>query len=347
MSQVKKLMMAGGTFSVALGIGFAMQNGDALAARFAADAAVVSEIAPPLAEPMAVVAAAFADDPTSDPAMSAPMTESLSAAIAIPAPMLKPTTPAEPIRLAAVEADAPMTDAMKPDAALPPADCRAEMTAVTAPAAMVTLDLSAPCNASATFVIHHQGMMISALTDADGFASVTVPALAKEAVFIAAFDNGQGAVAAIAAPDVDNFERAVLLWQGDAGVNIQAYENGAIFGAPGNVSVASPRDASVAVAGDGGFLVRLGATGAVNPLMAEIYTYPVGVTARDGSVDLNVEAEITSVNCGRDIAAQSIQVVPGQDPRATDLTLTMPACDGVGDFLVLNNMFEDIRVAAR
>jgi len=34
MGQLKKIGMAAGTFSVALGIGFVMQNGDALASRF-------------------------------------------------------------------------------------------------------------------------------------------------------------------------------------------------------------------------------------------------------------------------------------------------------------------------
>ena len=30
-----------------------------------------------------------------------------------------------------------------------------------------------------------------------------------------------------------------------------------------------------------------------------------------------------------------------------DLTLTLPGCDAVGDFLVLQNMFEDLTLAAR
>jgi len=39
MANIKQIGMAAGTFSVALGIGFVMQNGDALASRFGAESA--------------------------------------------------------------------------------------------------------------------------------------------------------------------------------------------------------------------------------------------------------------------------------------------------------------------
>ena len=350
MVQVKKLMMAGATFSVALGIGFVMQNGDVLAARFGSEPAVVTDVASPLAEPM-TAASPITLSPALlaviEPALPSLMPEPLKSAIALPTPMPKPAAPATPLRLAMVKADTPLTDAPPAGRPIPPLLCEPDMTARNGPAAMVTLSLSAPCATDTPFVIHHQGMMISALTDATGKASITVPALTEAAAFIAAFPDGSGAVATSVVPDVAGYERAVLQWQGDAGVSIQAYENGASYGEPGNVSAQSPGKAADAVSGRGGFLVRLGETGAVNPQIAEVYTYPVGVTAGDRSVDLSVEAEITSANCGRAIAAQSIQIVPGSDPAAVDLTMTMPACDGVGDFLVLNNMFDDIRVAAR
>ncbi len=41
MAKLRKIGMAAGTFSVALGIGFVMQNGDVLASRFGADSAPV------------------------------------------------------------------------------------------------------------------------------------------------------------------------------------------------------------------------------------------------------------------------------------------------------------------
>ena len=81
--------------------------------------------------------------------------------------------------------------------------------------------------------------------------------------------------------------------------------------------------------------------------MVEVYTFPTGTTSRDGSVALSVEAEVTAENCGRDVAAQSIQIDPASTLIAIDLTMTMPKCDAVGEFLVLKNMFKDLTLAAK
>ena len=48
MSRARQFIMAGGTFSVALGIGFVMQNGDALAGRFAEEVPVPTVLSQPI-----------------------------------------------------------------------------------------------------------------------------------------------------------------------------------------------------------------------------------------------------------------------------------------------------------
>ena len=37
----------------------------------------------------------------------------------------------------------------------------------------------------------------------------------------------------------------------------------------------------------------------------------------------------------------------GLEPSAIDLTMTLPDCDAIGEFLVLKNMFEDLTLAAK
>ena len=81
--------------------------------------------------------------------------------------------------------------------------------------------------------------------------------------------------------------------------------------------------------------------------MAEIYTFPSGMTAVSGDIVLNVEAEVTARNCGRSVAAQSIQISPISDPTIMDLTMAMPECVAIGEYLVLKNMFEDLTLAAK
>jgi hypothetical protein len=336
MSQAKKILMAGGTFSVALGIGFVMQNGDALAARFSSEPPVAAALIEPVAADPTQV------DPMSGPVI--PVPQDISALVDMPSPVAAPDLPEAPVQLAALDSDAPVTDAM-PTPLIAQADCTPMLDAVAGPAALVALSLSAPCQPNAQVTIHHQGMIFSAVTDDEGHATIDVPALSELAVFIAAFDNGEGAVASVPVPDFASYERAVLQWQGDSGLAMHAYEDGAGYDDPGHIWRGAERNVSAALAGQGGFMTLLGAGATDNPMMAEIYTIPTGKIDLD-AVSLSAEAEITLGNCGRDLAAQSIQIIPGQEPVARDLTLTMPNCDAVGDFLVLNGMFGDLKLAS-
>ncbi len=359
MSRAKKILMAGGTFSVALGIGFVMQNGDALAARFGNEPPVVSAAAVAGGGVAAVQVSAvpettqIIDVPVAEgPALVAPLSAETTIALAIPEAASPPQPVPLPVLLAAADTDAPLTDV--PFAETPAQSeviaapvCEPELTATVIPGAMVRLDLTAPCNPNARLTLHHQGMMFSEVTDAAGSVSVEVPALADIAVFIAAMDAGEGAVATVAVPEVAMFDRAVLLWQGDTGLSIQAREFGADYGDPGHVWAQAARTPEAALTGERGFLVRLGNAETDTPLMAEIYSFPTGLTDRAGDVILSVEAEITPQNCGRDIAAQSMQFSPASDTSATDLTLTMPGCDTVGDLLLLETMLTDLQVASR
>ncbi|QQA42893.1 hypothetical protein [Pelagovum pacificum] len=228
-----------------------------------------------------------------------------------------------------------------------PMTCDSTLDASVGTAALVTLSLNAPCHPNEQLTMHHQGMLFSVITDGAGQAEVVVPALSDNAVFIAAFDEGTGAVATAQVPALVNYDRAVLQWQGDTGLQIHALEFGAGYDDPGHVWQAAARNAESGIAGEGGFLVRLGDPRGNEPLMAEVYSFPTATVRREGVVELTVEAEITPDNCGREIAAQSIQIGPDHDPDALDLTMSMPECDAVGDFLVLKNMLTDLTLASR
>jgi hypothetical protein len=367
MLRAKQIVMAGGTFSVALGIGFVMQNGDALAGRFTDDTAAPTVLSQPLivAMPqvpvgrlpvgpldMSMPAVTLAAEPVA-PALPAPIAiphSPMVTGMALPDDMAAPSFSPDQVELAAVEATPTVSDALPVAPAEPVAAnpvCDASLTATLAPAAMVELALKAPCAPDATVVIHHQGMMFTVVTDSDGLAGVRVPALAETAVFVAELGGGAGVAASIMVPDLVKFDRAVLQWQGQGGMELHALEFGATYGDAGHVWSGAARDAATALSGTGGFMTRLGNGSADTALIAEVYTFPSGTTTLDGTVDLSVEAEVTSANCGRDVAAQSIQIVPGTDTSVVDLTMTMPACDAVGEFLVLNNMLQDLTLAAK
>lgn len=224
--------------------------------------------------------------------------------------------------------------------------CEITMSSRALVAAMVSLEVQADCLPGERFVLHHNGMMFSALTDPTGRAKLTVPALSENAVFIASFGNGEGAMAQQSVTDLNQYGRAVVQWRGAAGLELHAREFEAEYFAPGHVHKGATGSLADAALGKAGVLVRFGAD-TPEPLMAEIYTFPTGATPNSGTIALSVEAEITADNCGREVEAQTLEVQGAAGLRVQDLTLFMPDCAATGDFLVLKNMLEDMTLAAR
>ena len=77
------------------------------------------------------------------------------------------------------------------------------MTAKAEPLAMAALTITAGCLPEEQIVLHHSGLMFSHKTDAAGVARMTVPALTTKAIFVATFDNGDGALTMIDVPDAE------------------------------------------------------------------------------------------------------------------------------------------------
>jgi len=366
MANIKKIGTAVGTFSVALGVGFVMQNGDALASRFAAGDVAAGQPAP-FAQTDAVDASAavqsnligpeletaiqpnqagvaFSDGPT----ILEPKTVISDAAVVLPEIEKVPQPLEAPLQLATLDTDIAPAPTADPTSVAPlGVECVPAMDAMAGPAASVALNVTAPCNPSESFTVHHQGMIFTAVTDENGSAELSVPALAKEAVMIVAFEDGDGAVATAKVPDFADYDRAVLQWQGEGSVMLSAYEGGAEFGDEGHVSPSNPGNMARLEAGVGGYLISLGEAVGQDGLMAEVYTFPTGQLGENFDVLLVAEAEITAGNCGQELAAQSIQISPSGQSTALDLTMMMPECDAVGDFLILQNMFEDLTIASK
>ncbi len=218
--------------------------------------------------------------------------------------------------------------------------CEISATATPADMAHVTVSLSAPCMRNERVTVHHKGMMFTAATDANGELDVSVPALSERAVFIVDFDSGGAKVITADVPDLKNFERVAVQWSGAAGIEIHAREFGAGYGEPGHAWSGSTQSAA-------GSVTRLGNPDGLAPRMAEVYTFPVTASAQSGTVTMSVETEVTLANCGRDLSAQSFELRHDGSLRTRELTLDMPNCTTLGDFLVLNNLIDDLKIAAK
>ncbi len=236
--------------------------------------------------------------------------------------------------------EAPVIDAREQEeSAVAGTGCEIGFAATPAEGGVVRLDLDAPCLPGERVTLHHNGLMTTAVTDEAGALALDMPAFAPAAVFIAAFANGDGAVAQARVDGMEDRARVALQWRGDTGIALHARENGARYGEEGHVHADR-----AGVPGSEGFLVRLARDTMPAALGAEVYTFPEGVAPGDPSVLVTIEAEVTEANCGKDLDAQLLVRRDGV-LEVRDIALFMPACSAVGDFLVLKNPFADLKLA--
>lgn len=223
--------------------------------------------------------------------------------------------------------------------------CGLSVMATTMPGAMVGLDVMDPCQPDTRVEITHSGLVFTGLTDALGLLTVDVPALETPAYFSVTLPDGRSETSMVALPDIANFDRVAIAWDDNAELALHAMERGAEFGGPGHVWQDAPGTIEDAIDGIGGFLTGLGDPGVASPRMAQVYTFPRRTLGAGDLVRLSIDAPITDSNCGQAVSARSLQNSGGNAIEVVPITLTLPGCDAVGDYLVLQNIFRDLRLA--
>lgn len=227
------------------------------------------------------------------------------------------------------------------DPEIPQLGCQGKVMVRSASAANIHVEIDSPCRPNERLTIHHSGLMFTVSTDAEGKFSAMIPALKELAIIIVDFASGEDVVATAQVPEIGKYDRVAVQWSGDNGFEIHAREFGAGYGQAGHVwsGNAGTRKST-------GTMVKLGDAQLLNPKLVEIYTFPRGEFPQEGSVVLSVETEVTLANCGKEISAQALELRDGKSLRTRDMFLSMPNCSAVGDFLVLNNLIDDLKIAS-
>ncbi|MDX8349346.1 hypothetical protein SLH49_15270 [Cognatiyoonia sp. IB215446] len=231
--------------------------------------------------------------------------------------------------------------------ATPIQGCTATLRAAPEEAAMVSLYLMSPCHEDTDFMLRHEALAFTARTDDEGVASLVVPALAVEATFAALFENVEHARVSVEVPDVRIYDRAILQWDGQYNLQLHALEDGASIGDAGHVWSASVHDAEDAVAGEQGFVLRLGTMEADTPRLAEVYTYPAGHDRSTSQTILQLSVAVTEDNCGREVDTKTIQTSMGGPLQTRQISAGLPSCDAVDQVVVLEDQFKDFALAWR
>ncbi len=310
------------TFAIVLTTGFVMQNGDALASRFASD------------------------EPQAQPTGIAPVktAENLTQTVQTLAPLADQSGLADRVNSTEENYSAPKITSDQNLSALGLA-CDVTLDATKSVGAMVTLELKAPCHVNETVTINHQDLRFTSVTSEIGHVKVQIPALMAAASFDVTLVDGSKVSASVDVHEVSNYDRVAVQWTGDSGLSIHALELGADFGERGHVWAKSPQTVAAALQARGGYITVLGDIDFPGAKHAEIYTYPSGQVQKPGVVRLSVEAEVTAQTCSKEIQAQALQSGVDGEISVSDLVLSMPTCDTIGDFLVLNNLLRDLKIA--
>ena len=233
--------------------------------------------------------------------------------------------------------------ATQPDPLAANAACEIWLVITTAPQAMLDLSLYAPCDGGARVEIHHDALHFSQTLTDDGQMMLALPALAAEARVTVTLPDGRRVADATDVPEIALTDRLLLGWQGGNALSLSAHVGGAVHGDDGHIHPAQPGSAGNGV--QHGFLTLLGDPALDDAALAQIFTFPAGLGADSGHVDLAVEAAISPESCGQRISAETHLVRGGHVASPRRLTLTMPECDGFEGFLVIDGLIPDLTLA--
>lgn len=316
----RKIMTLGATLMVAAGIGHVMQNGVAFASLGGNGA------------------------PRLDPQAHALPTPPAEAMALSPLPSFR-TTVDLPGRVAMLDDTFAITGPAEQAAPRFALGCAAAVEAIPAAGGMINIELQAPCHANDRIVVSHAGMSFADTTDGMGSFAMSIPALSRDAQIEVVLSNGETLQAQTEVFTLDGYARAVLQWRGETGFQLHARENGAAYGESGHIWAATPGDVMDGVEAKGGFLLQLGNPDVFNPMLAEVYSWPADRVAPNAFSEVTVEAEVTAQSCGTEASGRLLWVAPHDEVRASELTVAMPQCDAVGDYLLLKNLSEDLKLA--
>jgi hypothetical protein len=211
--------------------------------------------------------------------------------------------------------------------------CDRTLTLLPLPGALVEARVEAPCDPGIRVEVSHAGLRFAIGLGADGRAVTVVPVLRPDATVEMAFADGTILSAQASVPEAADQDRVALVADGWAGLTLSVA-----------AGVSWRGEETLSPPGSGAIL-RLGDPGIEAPLLAQVYTAPVGRLGSLGAVGLRVEAALTPANCARDVSAEVIRSSRGVLPAPISLRLSLPACDADGGLLVVDMPMPGLRVA--
>ena len=325
-----RILRIGAIVAVAGATGLVMQGQEAARAPASQAAAMVPATTPqPAPDPLPV-----RQTEASPPRIAATVPASLAPAALAPA-----ATPADGPQPVALTAAPPTQDPVLADSA---ATCSEALAVIARPGAMLDLGLIAPCRPGQRIVVRHGDLVFSGQTSPAGTFVASVPAFEATGKVTVTFADGTTMSEAAPVADLTGVERFAVQWMADDSFALHAMHAGSGYGQAGHIHAGAPGNAQ----GQGGFLTTLGQPGTERALLAEVFTWPAGTPATAKDIALSIEAAVTEATCDRELLGETLQHTGGRT-LVRDLTMAMPDCSAVGEFVALPDPLVPERLAAR
>ena len=219
-----------------------------------------------------------------------------------------------------------MGQALSDEPAVPPFPRRAcEISVLAEPAAdaMVRVTIDAPCLGGQRFTLRHAGLVFADRLEEDGRFAALVPAFDAAAPFTLSLAGGWQAEVRVQGLVLAGYERAAISWEGAPGLRLVSHADGSARA---------------------GFITELGNGDLPDPRLAVVLTLRPDEALR--SARFEAEVAIGPENCGKLVAGRALTLSNDGRIGAAALEVAIPKCDGRGGFLLLKNLFRDMKIAS-
>jgi hypothetical protein len=209
--------------------------------------------------------------------------------------------------------------------------CKPVLDLAPLPGAMIHVSLSAPCNRAERIVVRHSGLAFSAQMQADGQATIVLPAMKSDAMVAVNFQDSRLVLGKVTVPDVSSFARYAIVWDAAADLELRVTDGDKVLVGSRTLTAGPVQQ-----------VMALGSSQVSAPVQARVYSVP---GTQLGDADITGELRITPTTCGRTLRLQTVYSVAGV-AREEDRSVAVPLCGTAGDILVLKNLAPALKLAA-
>jgi len=251
-----------------------------------------------------------------------------------------------PVRSASLGGDIPDMPAIDatPRTARAEATCNANLVTSSKLGEMLALTLTSPCRPDSEVTISYSGLSFTAITDADGSLQIDVPAFDEQTAITAEFADGTSASSDITVRGIDRIARVAIAWEGDANLDLHAFEYTAAENSEGHVWEGNARSYRASRRNGGGYLTRLGLPGA---RQAEVYTLPVSRRTQSGVIDTQIRFTNDADICDGRIEVLSLYNNQALRADHRSVSIETARCSEDSEVVSIDAAVRSISVAAR